>query len=120
MIAGESTKRKRYAPGGLANGLESAILVEAEQTAFNPLTKSIALLMKIAHMIAFILLAIGGLNWGLVGLGWLVGGGADWNVVHMIIGSLGTQVEGLVYVLVGISAVWIFIGHKKDCKVCSM
>ena len=74
--------------------------------------------MKVLHMIAFILLVIGGLNWGLLGLGWLVSG-SDWNVVHLILGSSVT-LEGIVYVLVGISTLWILVGHKKDCKVCSM
>ena len=73
--------------------------------------------MKTLHVIAFILVVIGGLNWGLIGLGsWL--SGADWNVVRMILGSWPT-VENLVYVLVGLSAVWLLIGHKKDCKMCS-
>jgi len=69
------------------------------------------------HMAAWILVMIGGLNWGLVGLGWVVGGGADWNVVHMILGSWPT-VEGLVYVLVGLSAVYEIVMHKQNCKVC--
>jgi len=73
--------------------------------------------MKILHIIAFILLAIGGLNWGLIGLGWLVSG-SDWNVVHMILGS-SMQLEAIVYLLVGISAVWLLVVHKKDCKTCS-
>lgn len=72
--------------------------------------------MKILHMIAFLLLAVGGINWGLVGLGWLVSG-SDWNLVHMILGS-SMQLEAIVYVLVGLSAVWIVLGHKKDCKMC--
>jgi uncharacterized membrane protein YuzA (DUF378 family) len=72
--------------------------------------------MKILHMIAFILLAIGGLNWGLVGLGGFAG--ADWNVVNMILGSW-PQVEWIVYILVGLSAVWLLATHKKDCKTCS-
>lgn len=55
-------------------------------------------------MIGHWLLIIGGLNWGLVGLGWLMGG-ADWNVVHMILGTW-MNVEALVYVLVGLSALW--------------
>ena len=75
--------------------------------------------MKALHMIAFILAMIGGLNWGLVGLGWLVGNGADWNVVHMVLGSW-MSVEALVYILVGLSAVWLIVMHKKDCRVCSM
>ena len=72
--------------------------------------------MKALHMIAFILLVVGGLNWGLVGLGGFAG--ADWNVVNMILGSW-PQVEWIVYVLVGLSAVWLLVGHKKDCKMCS-
>ena len=75
--------------------------------------------MKILHMVAFILLVIGGLNWGLVGLGWVVGGGANWNVVEMILGA-GSTLSGVVYILVGLSAVWIGVTHKKDCKACSM
>ncbi len=68
-------------------------------------------------MVAFILLAIGGLNWGLVGLGQLAG--SNWNVVNMILGSMPT-VESVVYVLVGLSALWILVTHKRDCKTCSM
>ena len=74
--------------------------------------------MKVLHMIGFILLVVGGLNWGLVGLGWVVGGGSDWNVVHMILGSSST-LEGIVYILVGLSAVWLLVTHKKDCKTCA-
>ncbi len=73
--------------------------------------------MKALHMVAFILLAIGGLNWGLVGLGYFAG--SDWNLVHMILG-FSPMVEWAVYVLVGVSAVWVFLTHKKDCKMCSM
>ncbi|MBV9349166.1 MAG: DUF378 domain-containing protein [Patescibacteria group bacterium] len=73
--------------------------------------------MKVLHVIAFILVVIGGLNWGLIGLGWLVGNGADWNVVHMVLGSSAT-LEGIVYVLVGLSALWLLIGHKKACMMC--
>jgi len=73
--------------------------------------------MKILHYITFILTVVGALNWGLVGLGWMIGGGADWNLVHMILGS-SMQLEGIVYVLVGLSAVWLVVGHKQACKVC--
>ena len=69
-------------------------------------------------MIAFILLVIGGLNWGLVGLDILINGIAGWNVVDMILGSW-PMVEGVVYVLVGISAIWLLVGHKSHCRMCS-
>ena len=75
------------------------------------------LYMKMLHMIAFALLVIGGLNWGLVGLSGFVGGG-NWNVVDLILGSWPT-VEWLVYVLVGLSALWIGVTHMKSCKMCS-
>ena len=73
--------------------------------------------MKILHYIAFILLAVGGINWGLVGLGWLAGA-QDWNVVHMLLGS-SMELEAVVYVLVGASAVWLAMTHKKDCRMCA-
>ncbi len=72
--------------------------------------------MKIAHMIAFALLAIGGVNWGLIGLSGFIGGG-NWNVVNLILGAW-PMVEWAVYVLVGLSAVWIAFTHMKTCKEC--
>lgn len=72
--------------------------------------------MKALHVIAFILVIIGGLNWGLVALGGYAG--SDWNVVHMILGSW-PSVEWLVYLLVGLSAVVLLFTHKKDCRMCS-
>lgn len=72
--------------------------------------------MKALHLIAYILLWVGGLNWGLIGLGGFMG--ADWNIVHMVLGAWPT-VEWVVYVLVGLSALWTLIGHRKECKMCS-
>lgn len=68
-------------------------------------------------MIAFLLLVVGGINWGLVGLGMFLGG--DWNLVSMVLGSI-PMLESLVYLLVGVSAVVIGITHKKDCRACSV
>jgi uncharacterized protein len=72
--------------------------------------------MKALHMVTFILVVVGGLNWGLVGLGGFMS--ADWNVVNMILGSW-PQVEWLVYVLVGLSTVWLLVKHPKECRMCS-
>jgi uncharacterized membrane protein YuzA (DUF378 family) len=72
--------------------------------------------MKALHMVTFVLVVVGGLNWGLVGLGGFMS--ADWNVVNMILGSW-PQVEWLVYVLVGLSTVWLLVNHPKECRVCS-
>lgn len=71
--------------------------------------------MKMLHMIAFVLLVIGGLNWGLVGLGGFAN--ANWNVVNMLLGSW-PQVEWAVYVLVGLSAVMLSVTHKGECRYC--
>lgn len=70
------------------------------------------------HKVSFILLIIGGLNWGLAGLGSLAGG-SDWNVVHLILGSLG-PIEAIVYVLVGLAAISEVVSHKKLCRNCNV
>lgn len=71
--------------------------------------------MKGMHMVAWILLVVGGVNWGLVGLGGFMG--ANWNLVYMILGSW-PAVEWLVYVLVGVAAVYEVVSHKKNCRAC--
>jgi uncharacterized membrane protein YuzA (DUF378 family) len=68
--------------------------------------------MKQLKPIAMILIVVGALNWGLVGLGWLVGNGADWNVVHAVLGS-SLQLEAIVYILVGAAGVWALLDWKK-------
>ena len=73
--------------------------------------------MKNLHMVAWILVIVGGLNWLLVGLGGFMG--SNWNVVSMLLGSW-PQVEWLVYVLVGLSAVYEVVNHKANCKACAM
>ena len=72
--------------------------------------------MKTLHQVSFILTIIGALNWGLVGLGYFVG--ANWNIVHLILGSM-PQVESIVYVLVGLSALYLAFTHKKECETCA-
>ena len=54
-------------------------------------------------VVAVLLLIVGGLNWGLVGLGGFLG--KELNVVHLLLGSW-PQVEWVVYLLVGVSAVY--------------
>ena len=66
--------------------------------------------MKALHMVAFVLLVVGGLNWGLVGL-------FKYNLVDSVLG-VGSTLSMVVYVLVGVSAVWIAVTHKGDCRVC--
>ena len=71
--------------------------------------------MNWIHTASWILIVVGGVNWGLIGLGGFAGG--DWNVVHMILGSV-PALEWIVYILVGASAVYEVVVHKKNCKLC--
>ncbi len=71
--------------------------------------------MKSLHGITFILVVVGALNWGLVALGSFMS--QNWNVVNLILGQW-QPVENLVYLLVGLSAVVLLVGHKKDCRAC--
>ncbi len=59
-------------------------------------------------MIAFFLLVIGGLNWLLIGL-FGVGIG-DW---------VGDSLAKVIYILVGLSAVYEVAMHKKICMMCN-
>lgn len=68
--------------------------------------------MKSLHMITFILLVIGGLNWLLIGIN------PSWDLVAMIFGPMST-LSRIVYILVGLSAVVEIAGHKSNCKNCS-
>ncbi|MDO8566539.1 MAG: DUF378 domain-containing protein [bacterium] len=71
--------------------------------------------MKSLHGISFILVVVGALNWGLVGLGNYMEN--NWNVVNLVLGQW-SGVENLVYLLVGLSAIVLLVGHKKDCRTC--
>ena len=64
------------------------------------------------HMVAFLLLVVGGINWLLIGA-------FDFNLVAKIFGNWPTLVS-IIYVLVGLSAVYELITHKSSCKMCSI
>lgn len=66
--------------------------------------------MKSVHLVAWILLVVGGLNWGLTAFGY--------NVVEMVLGSWPMVVQ-LVYILVGASALYELFTHKANCKECA-
>jgi uncharacterized membrane protein YuzA (DUF378 family) len=72
--------------------------------------------MKAIHVISFILVAIGGLNWGLIGLGGFFG--SNWNLVGGIFGAW-PQLLWIVYILVGIATIILICTHKKNCSCCS-
>lgn len=65
---------------------------------------------KPLHMIAFLLVIIGGLNWLLVGL-------FQWDVGALFGGQMGT-ISRVIYVLVGLAALVLIFSHKGDCKMC--
>ena len=66
-------------------------------------------------MVGKVLLIVGGINWGLVGLGMLLGSVREWNVVYMLLGGMPI-IEGIVYVLVGVAAVMKIFGCQ--CGKC--
>ncbi len=57
--------------------------------------------MVIANIIAFVILCIGGLNWGLVGI-------FNWNLVNAIFAGWAPGVI-TVYVLVLLATIWLII-----------
>lgn len=62
------------------------------------------------------LVFVGGLNWGLVGLGMLMD--KDLNVVNMLLGKW-PMVEAIVYLVVGVAAIMALVGCKcGKCKSC--
>ncbi len=65
--------------------------------------------MKYLHKIAYVLVIVGALNWGLVAF--------NFNLVETLLGSWPSVVM-IVYVLVGLSAVYEVATHKKNCKDC--
>lgn len=65
--------------------------------------------MKSLHKVTYVLLVVGGLNWGLEALGF--------NLVNILVGDW-PMVERLVYLLVGVSAVYEAVDHKNACKSC--
>jgi len=64
---------------------------------------------KTLHMVAFTLVVVGALNWGLVAL-------LSFNVVELLLGA--GDLAKIVYILIGASAVYVFLTHKSDCKTC--
>ena len=66
--------------------------------------------MKAVHIVTFILLVVGGLNWGLVGLG----------VDDVVTRFLGDGLAQIVFILVGLAAIVEVVTHKQFCKACNM
>lgn len=70
--------------------------------------------MKNLHMISFFLVIVGGINWLCMGFGFnLVE-----ELIMMVAGSNSSGIVNLVYILVGLSAVWLILEHKDACNMC--
>lgn len=57
------------------------------------------------HTVAWWLVVLGAVNWGLVGL-------LDLNVVSRVLGA-GSLLERVIYVLVGLSGLWLAWGKMN-------
>lgn len=65
------------------------------------------------HGIAYVLVLVGAVNWGLVGLGGFIG--RNLNLVNLLLGSW-PMVEWVVYILVGLSALAML--SQRSCSYC--
>lgn len=63
------------------------------------------------HKITFILLIIGGINWLVFGL-------LGWDIVGKIFGGMEMMISRIIYIVVGLSAVYELMSHKKLCRDC--
>ncbi len=63
------------------------------------------------HFVSYALIFVGAINWGLIGL-------LGFNLVNTVFATI-PMLEGLTYVLVGASAVYLMTNHKSYCKYCS-
>lgn len=59
--------------------------------------------MSIVDMVVMLLVLVGGLNWGLVGA-------FNIDLVALVFGGAGSMFARVVYVLVGLAAVYMFYG----------
>jgi len=62
------------------------------------------------HKVTFILLVVGGINWLLVGA-------IDWDV-GLLFGGMDAVVSRVIYVLIGLAALYEVFTHKSSCKAC--
>ena len=62
--------------------------------------------MKAINLITLLLVIVGGINWGLVGL-------AQFDLVAALFGGQSAALSRIVYVLVGVSALWQLVPFSK-------
>jgi len=67
--------------------------------------------MQWLHKVAFILVIVGGVNWLLLAVtGWEIGA---------LLGGMSALPSQVVYILVGLSAIYLAVTHKRACRDCS-
>ncbi|MEK7526765.1 MAG: DUF378 domain-containing protein [Patescibacteria group bacterium] len=68
--------------------------------------------MKWLHIVSYTLVIVGALNWGFIGL-------LDFNLVTWLSETLGViQLTNIVYIAVGVAAVYEVLTHATNCKTC--
>lgn len=60
--------------------------------------------MRIISLIAFILVIIGGLAWGVIGV-------SGFNVIGYVFGPI--KLEKIAYIVIGIAAIWVAIAGRS-------
>jgi len=65
---------------------------------------------KVVHGIAYFFLVVGGLNWLLFAL--------FERELGALFGGMDALASKIIYILVGLSAIYLIATHKKDCKCC--
>lgn len=68
--------------------------------------------MKGLHVAAFLVLVVGGLNWLALGL-------FQWELGDLFGGS-DAIVSKVMYIIIGLAAVYELFAHKGQCKTCSV
>lgn len=66
--------------------------------------------MRALNLVTLLLVIVGGLNWLLVGI-------ADFDLVATLFGGQDTALATIVYVLVGLSALWQLVPFFKAMQV---
>lgn len=67
--------------------------------------------MQKIHLITFLLVILGGINWLLFGV-------FGWDIVADTLGGSDSPIAKVIYILIGLAALYEIVGHKAKCKVC--
>lgn len=67
--------------------------------------------MKSLHMVTWGLIIIGALNWLLIGV-------FSWGIGDISSSNAWMIIVRIIYILVGVSALYEIFTHKQNCKCC--